>query len=330
MNHFKKVVIWGFPLYSHTHSFIHYGWYKAFKSLGYETYWFDDNNYPEDFDYSNCIFISEGYADKNIPIVPSSIYFIHICINPKKYLEKNVRLIDLRHNVRFLQDFSYDYEMDKNKLEKINDVIYYEKNASDLALREKYRNNISGYEALYIIWATDLLPSEINYHSITIPKENKIYNIGTVWSANMIELNEFENECTKNGIELVKRDLWKKQLTTVDENIRMVQVSYMAPDIRGSGPISDECILERSNHLSTGYIPCRIFKNISYGQLGSSNSWAVNDLFNGRIIYNKDVRQLFHDTKKEKENFNLIKEQMDFVKNNHTYVNRVDSLLSIL
>ena len=64
-----KVVIWGFPLHSHTHSYIHYGWYKGFKHLGYDTYWFDDTNYPSDFDYSNCLFLTEGYADNNIPIV---------------------------------------------------------------------------------------------------------------------------------------------------------------------------------------------------------------------------------------------------------------------
>ena len=45
MNHdIKKVVIWGHKLYSHTHSFIHSGFFKAFKHLGYDTYWFDNND----------------------------------------------------------------------------------------------------------------------------------------------------------------------------------------------------------------------------------------------------------------------------------------------
>lgn len=46
---FMKVVIWGFPLHTHTHSYIHYRWYKGFNHLGHETYWFD-TNYPKDFD----------------------------------------------------------------------------------------------------------------------------------------------------------------------------------------------------------------------------------------------------------------------------------------
>lgn len=329
MTHFNKVIIWGFPLYSHTHSFVHYGWYKAFKSLGYDTYWFNDNDYPKDFDFSNCLFLSEGYVDENIPINSTSVYYIHICINPQKYLDKSARVIDMRHNVRFLQDYSYDYEINKDKLQEVNNYIFYEQNASDEALRTKYRKNISGYEAIYIIWATDLLPEEINDESMYIERKNKIYNIGSVWPANRFELSEFQDECIKNGIELVKKDPWR-EITTNEENIKLIQSSYMAPDIRGCGPISDECILSKSNHLATGYIPCRIFKNISYGQLGSTNSWAINKLFNGRTIYNSNVRKLFHDTKCQLKNFNLIKEQMEYVKNNHTYIHRINSILSIL
>ena len=55
---FDKVIVWGFPLHTHTHSYIHGGWVKAFKSLGYDTYWFHDNEYPTDFDYNNCLFIT--------------------------------------------------------------------------------------------------------------------------------------------------------------------------------------------------------------------------------------------------------------------------------
>jgi hypothetical protein len=63
-----KIIIWGFPLDTHTHSYIHAAWLKTFKFLGYEAYWFHDANYPENFDYKNCLFISEEYAaEKNTP-----------------------------------------------------------------------------------------------------------------------------------------------------------------------------------------------------------------------------------------------------------------------
>jgi len=329
MKNFKKVIIWGFPLYSHTHSFVHAAWYKAFRSLGYETYWFHDKDFPLNFDYENTLFISEGYADSNIPINNTSTYIIHICKEPKKYLDKGARLIDLRHNVKFIQDFSYDYSMDKNKMQKIDEVSYYQKDASDLALREKYRNNISGYEALYISWATDLLPNEINFDDMNIKRNNDIYYIGSYWSANRLELEIFRNECLKNNINFIVRDPWKER-TTFKENKRLIQISYMAPDIRGSGVTCSEAIPEKCNHLSIGFIPCRTFKNISYGQLGITNSPAVNELFNGRIIYNSNLSQLFYDAKNNIQNYELIREQMEFVKNNHTYINRINSILSII
>lgn len=326
---FKKVIIWGYPLYSHTHSFIHAGWFKAFKSLNYETYWFDNENYPIDFDFTNCLFISEGFADNNIPINNKSIYIIHICKEPKKYLEKGARLIDLRHNLKFIQDFSYDYVMKKEILEKIDEVSYYEKNASDLALRQKFRNNISGYEALYISWATDLLPDEILYKNIFIPKENNIYYIGSYWSANYKEINQFKTICSNNNINFIIRDPWKEK-TTFEENKKLIQISYMAPDIRGSGVTCHESDEEKCNHLSTGFIPCRIFKNISYGQLGITNSETVNNLFEQKLIYNKNLEDLFYNAKKQLKNFSLIKEQMNFVKERHTYINRINSILTII
>ena len=33
-NSIKQVVIWGHKLHTHTHSYIHYGFYKAFNKLG--------------------------------------------------------------------------------------------------------------------------------------------------------------------------------------------------------------------------------------------------------------------------------------------------------
>ena len=92
-----KIVIWGYPLNSHTHSYIHSSFYKAFKHLGHDVYWFHDDEYPEDFNYDDCVFLTEGFADKNIPLRETSTYYVHVCVNPKKYLGKVKKLIDVRY-----------------------------------------------------------------------------------------------------------------------------------------------------------------------------------------------------------------------------------------
>jgi len=123
---FSKVIIWGFPLHSHTHSYIHYGWYKAFKRIGYDTYWFDDKNYPKDFDYNDCLFITEGYADENIPVMTTSIYFVHIARNLEKYVHKVKRFVEIRYLVDSIKDCNYNYTLDKSACRKISDCTYYE------------------------------------------------------------------------------------------------------------------------------------------------------------------------------------------------------------
>jgi ubiquinone biosynthesis protein COQ9 len=64
--------------------------------------------------------------------------------------------------------------------------------------------------------------------------------------------------------------------------------------------------------------------------LGITNSWAVNDLFEGRIVFNGDVTKMLDESLQRKEDYKFIQEQMEFVKKEHTYINRVKSLLSIL
>ena len=81
-----------------------------------------------------------------------------------------------------------------------------------------------------------------------------------------------------------------------------------------------------------GYIPCRIFKNISYGQPGMTNSKTVYDLFKGKILYNSNPSKLFRDAQEYLKKMTLqdLYAQMDFVKERHTYLNRINHLLNFL
>jgi hypothetical protein len=329
MTHSKKVVIWGYPLYSHTHSFVHYGWFKAFQALGYETYWFHDKDHPADFDYSNCIFLTEGYADNSIPLDSTSVYYVHVCKNPSKYTEANCRLVDIRFNVHRTRDFTYDYVLDRGKLETLDSCTLYEKSASDDALREKYRRNVSGYEAIYTIWATDLLPEEFNFSDSELPRQRVVHHVGSHWSANRGEIEMFRRTLLSEGVDFVVHDPWKKR-TTNEEARRLVQESYIAPDIRGSGLTCDETKVEDCNHLSIGYVPCRTFKNISYGQLGITNSPAVRDMMGDHVVYVQNITDILDLTREARLDSRRIVDAMKYVQEHHTFVNRIRCLTSIL
>lgn len=52
----KQVVIWGHKLHSHTHSYIHNGFFLAFKHMGYNTLWLDNNDDITLIDFSKTFF----------------------------------------------------------------------------------------------------------------------------------------------------------------------------------------------------------------------------------------------------------------------------------
>lgn len=80
----KKVVIWGHKLHSGTHYYIHWGFHRAFKALGYEIFWFDEKDNIKNIDFSHSLFLTEGQVDNNMPIRKDCFYILHNC-KPEKY-----------------------------------------------------------------------------------------------------------------------------------------------------------------------------------------------------------------------------------------------------
>jgi hypothetical protein len=317
----KKIIIWGYPLYTHTHSYIHYGYYKAFKSLGYDVYWLDPDK-DHGMDFSNSLVITEQFATRNMPISNTATYFIHYLGNKdnrhEQYLGRVGRLIDVRYNANSWIDKNYEYHLDRSQTEKIGKGTYFEKGKD-------------GYDIIYTTWATDLLPDEINLDDRFIKRENVVDYIGTIGGGRgglfdclkapdyydtVPYIMPFYEACKENGIEFRSNCPWTNPLES-QTTMELIQKSYLAPDFRHKAM------------LDWGYIPCRVMKNISYGQLGMTNSKAVYDFFDGMVIYNDDSSQLFYDGIKKMNDTEFIKDQMILVKENHTYINRALDLIKV-
>ena len=284
-------------MHSGTHSYIHYAFYKAFHHLGYDTYWFDANDDVQNIDFSNSLFITEGNAHTNIPLRSDCRYVLHNC-DPAKYK-------DLFEQKCCMVLQVYTHDVLKRDVIKIDDCIYYQFDS----------------DIMYMPWATDLLPHEIDAIKKQVPhfkKEKSICWIGTIWDGadgNRSKIRPFEQACQHNSIQF-------RQFShlNADQNIELIQRSYMAPALQGKW----QC--------EVGYIPCRIFKNISYGQMGITNSKTVYELFKGKVVYNEDTYQLFFDAQKRIKNMSNkeLFALMDFVKEKHTYLNRIDHILNFL
>ena len=318
-----KIIIWGYPLYSHTHSYIHAAFYKAFKHLGYDTYWFHDEDYPEDFDWNECLFWTEGFADKNIPLNKTSTYFVHVCPNPNKYLGKVKRFVDVRYNHLWHNDPTYSYVLDKSKVEKIGPCCYFKKKTNHRVqiLNDYHQYWTDDFDKFYVTWATNLLPDEFNFEDIYYPRENKIYFSGNISRygrcENLSTFKPFIEECVKNGIEFIHNDPFSNPLSN-DQVIERTKKSILGVDIRGP------------EHLRNGYVPCRVFKSISWGHLGTTNSQEVYKELEGHCLLQEDTKQLFYDAMKNKTDYKFIKDAMMYVQEKHTYVNRVQSIMSLL
>ena len=335
----KKVIIWGYPLNSHTHSFIHYAWHKTFKYMGYETYWFDDTNFKnaDEFDYTNCLFITEGYCDKNIPLDKSNVYMVHVGINPGKYIKCGARFIDIRYHVSSIYDCNYSYNLDdkitKGKAVHISENSLYEHKASVNDLNAKFRKDSEGeYEAIYIYWATDLLPYEINLDDRFIkPVEPYVTHfIGSLSNSNVNEIHKLKIGCNELNIQFNNINPWKTPVS-FEKAKELVQSSVICPDIRGSGDRQNMSLGETGTcHKSIGYVPCRLFKNISYGKLGAINSKRVKELFGDSVIYDEDETVLAKLCFEKRNDVDYIKKQMEWVRDNHTFVNRVNDIIKIL
>lgn len=291
-----KVVLWGHKLHSHTHSYIHNAFYRAFEHLGAKVYWYDDFESVAGIDFSKTLFITEGQVDKHIPLRDDCFYVLHNVDGKYKELFQKNRCVDMQ---------VYTDNRIHEVCDKIAPCTFFDVPA----------------KCFYMMWGTDLLPDEIekNKPPIVFNKNSKMITwVGTIGGSlfgNIDQITPFQLACEKNGITFRQ---WVNR--SIEENITLIKESYLAPTIVG-----------KWQH-EQGYVPCRIFKNISYGQLGLTNSPRVAEVFDGRIVHNNDTAQLFYDARNYAKKMPLseLHALMDFVKNNHTYLNRIDTILDFI
>ena len=304
IRNFNKVVIWGHPLYSHTHSFIHASFYKAFKSMGYETYWLSNSDDVSQMDFSNSLFLTEGQADSKIPLVKDSYYILHNA-EIDKYVNSGCKCL-------VIQTYKGSERLKYPNTEEINECSVIHRSGT--------------IDCLFMAWATDLLPHEIDLSLAKNQTSTKnFFWAGTIGGGDSVfengsTLQPFINKCTQAGFDIQIIDPWNKAVS-FNENLDFVNSAYLAPAIQGKWQVE------------TGYIPCRIFKNISYGHFGYTNSSYVNQVFANELVYDNDSERLFEkaiDKKNDPAHVEQLKYLMNEVKTKHTYINRIETILKNL
>jgi hypothetical protein len=293
----EAVVIYGHKLHSHTHSYIHEAFVRAFDYLRFKWYWIDDSKTLQQWDVTlpkKCLFITEGQVDKKIPLIPESYYVLHNC-DTKKYES----VIPSNH-ILYLQVYTKDCIPRSEPLKDCKFIRFDGK-------------------CLYIPWASDLHPHEIDRNIDRLEEINKnpkniCHFIGMILDNPWKPCKEV---CQQNNIQFSYVGGFDKNNVSIEENQRRVQEAIIAP------------AFQEPWQVEHGYIPCRIFKNIGYGKMGITNSSTVQELFNGRLIYDSDVKnatQKAIDQAKNGNDLNLLRELMIEIRDHHTYINRIKDI----
>ena len=302
-----QFVIWGTKLHTHTHSYVWLAYYRALQHLGARVLWLGPSDSLAGLDLGHTVFLAidvndPKLGDAGIPLSEECFYVLHNCGDPKyESLWRKRRCLNLQY---------FNEATRSSGHEKLDECTYF----SGTTLSQP--------------WATDLLPYEIEASKPATAwnRDSRVVNwVGTATPmgrdrdrfSNLAELGGFRRACGENGIRFVSRGCSMDCPVSPEDHIRMIRESYMAPALVGGW------------QQETGYVPCRIFKNISYGQFGVTNSPSVQALFGGRLAFCHDSYRLFYKARERLESVALaeLHAQMDEVKNKHTYLNRIQRIL---
>lgn len=305
----RPVVIWGHKssktptilrrfVPDHTHSHIHRGYFKAFSSLGFETYWVNSQSEIDSGILKNALVFTEDQVDNDLPVHKNALYITHHS-SKSKYQESGVKRLNLCNFVLdLLKGESYNYP--GGSVERIGDVSFVD----------------SENKALYQPWATDLLPGqEIEFQPIvrgaSLPK---LHYVGTTNHDGLRpRFIRLEKAAKDYGLQFRAHKGVSEQAA-----IDLIRASSFAFDLRGDW------------HLERGYIPCRIWKSMSYGRAVSSNSPGLEEIFGDRVMFASDESELVNRALAVESNpaaLSLIRDNQMWVASNHTFLNRAKTIL---
>lgn len=285
---FNKIVLWGFKTKWHTHRFIFQAYYNTLKKAGISVIWVDDDKKnAKMIEKDDLIISASGMHGKMVP-EKKSIEDYNLPIRDDIFYCLHGENSFFREKLNFDRTLElYYFSSSAEIFEKINDAVYFDR---------KNKN-------LYQPWGTNLLPNE--FKKPVFRKNRLVFWIGSIWNdknnhGNKEEIGKFVDICKKNKLIFVHLRFIPNFMNEI-----FIRFSRLAPAIGGR------------RQVEINYLPCRMFKNISYGQLGFSNVKKFSEIFVDCNIYNESIEETVNKILKltKDEYINLIKKQQEVCKN---------------
>ena len=291
-------ILWGAKYDLNTFGYIHAAFLRALKYLGKEAYWVDYGDDISKIDFNGALVLSMNCVLEGLPKNKNAFYVVHnISGDPRQSYFDGLNMM------------GYGVHVLSNKygpnVEMIGPDIYFDASS----------------RSMMMYWGTDLLPHEIEANKPTrvFNEESTVCNyIGSIDCMKSKAIQDFARACKENGIQYQGYGGYNNgRVVSLEEHIRLIKDSYMAPAFQGQ------------DQVDQGYMSCRIFKNLSYGQMPPTHSAYANQLFGGKLIYNPDTYQLFHDAKARLKSMPVkeLHDLMDEVTAKHTYLNKIVGII---
>lgn len=285
---FNKVIIWGLKSQWHTHRFIFQYYYTTLKKAGVHVVWVNDEEKSKNHvEPKDLIISASGMHGKMVP--------------EKKSLEDYH--LPIRDDIYYCLHAENDFFLEKINKEQYIHLKYYSNEAEQFEKISEAVHWDSSNRTLYQPWGTDLLPEE--FKKPTFNRHKFMFWVGSIWSdknggGNIQAITTLKQVLNKLNLKFIHIRFVPDFLNAI-----LIRISRITPAIGGS------------LQVEINYLPDRMFKNISYGQLGFSNIKKFNDIFKGCNIYEESMK-----TQVEKvlalskdEYLSIVKKQQEICKN---------------
>ena len=298
---FNKIIIWGFKSRWHTHRFIFQAYYRVLKKSNIPVIWVDDIA-------SSALRVESG----DLIISASGMYGKMV---PKKNSLSDYNM-PIRNDVYYCVHEENDFFLEKLNLERVVNLKYYTNEAENYKKIDECVFFDEEKRALYQPWGTNLMPHE--FRRPIFSKLKFVFWVGSIWrgengvGGNISEIEKLRKVINSFGLKFVPIRFIPNFL-----NIFLIRISRLAPAIGGAGQVENN------------YLPCRMFKNISYGQLGFSNIKKFEDIFKDCLIYDEDFSVMIEKILllNKEEYKNMVKKQQEICKK-YTIMNNLINIFS--
>lgn len=302
----NRVVIWGLRNVSHTHRYIHKGFYETFVRLGFECHWVDDQASANDLLTPGTVVITVNLACERLEYRANVKYILH---NVEREVFRN------RDNVLMLQVLTHD-----SSGEAIDGTV---------ALYNESQR------ALYQPWG---IPSEPEDWLAPNPSPGKTeFWVGSVWNnpqnqGNLVTIDEYSDALESQGYKFKKANKMKLGvpailggkgvwLPTSISDEQAAALIYRSPF--GAAVVGEW----QKDH---GYVPCRLFKNVAAGHIPASNA-DFTSIFKSTFVGNTSYSEMIETLEgfSEEERVSLVS-QAQIEMHPYTYSKAIARMLELI